>query len=90
MQELFCFSNQIVNLDLTKNTALHTLYCYDNLLLTLNVKNSNNSILSELNAEFNEELFCIQVDNEEIANMGINPYGLWVTENTVNFSQDCD
>jgi hypothetical protein len=41
---LSCYSNQLTSLDVSQNTALHTLYCGgQNQLTYLNIKNGNNT-----------------------------------------------
>ncbi|MGB6268158.1 MAG: hypothetical protein WBF67_04035, partial [Olleya sp.] len=90
LEELFCFDNLLSTLDLTKNVTLKQLYCYENMLTSLDLKNGNNSMLTFVNAEQNENLTCIQVDNANSANLGHTPYLLWVVDDIVNYSEDCN
>ena len=87
--ELFCFKNQLTGLDVSANMALTKLYCYENLLAGLNVKNNNNSILTEFNCSGNNELQCLQVDDEIAANAGQAPYNFWITSTSASYSDDC-
>ncbi len=52
LEELYCGSNNLITLDLSKNTALTDLYCYDNQLTTLNL--SNNTALTDLRCYDNQ------------------------------------
>ena len=47
-----CFQNQLISLDVSKNTALERLLCEDNQLTSLDV--SNNTKLTELNCSGNQ------------------------------------
>ncbi|MDB4293680.1 chromosome condensation regulator RCC1, partial [Maribacter sp.] len=87
--ELFCFKNQLSALDISSNMALTKLYCYDNELTALNVKNGNNTILTEFNFSENNELQCVQVDNEIAANSGQAPYNIWIPNTSAMYSEDC-
>ena len=65
LQQLDCSDNKIASLDLSAYSNLTRIICNDNLLTQLNVKNGNNTNIS--NADFyatnNPNLGCIQVDN---------------------------
>lgn len=52
LTELYCYSNQLIALDLSKNTALKTLYCYSNQLTTLDF--TKNTDLTNLQCYSNQ------------------------------------
>ena len=87
---LVCYENQISSLDLSQNIALTTFNGIDNQLLTLDIKNGNNSIITEFNVTGNNNLQCIQIDNETNANAGQAPYDIWVKDVTALYSENCD
>jgi len=60
---LRCALNLIGNLDVSNNLALTSLSCYDNQLISLNVKNQNNSAIAFFDASNNPLLYCIEVDD---------------------------
>ena len=62
---LVCSNNQLTSLDISQNTELIYLDCSDNQLTCLNVKNGNNnsSHLYDINANYNPNLTCIEVDD---------------------------
>jgi len=51
LKELYCFENQLTELDVSHNTALTTLNCYQNQLTELDI--SKNSALTTLNLNYN-------------------------------------
>ncbi|WP_179005828.1 T9SS type A sorting domain-containing protein [Winogradskyella forsetii] len=59
-----CSFNQIESLNLVSNTALVSVLCNDNNLFALNINNGNNTTITTFNATNNNNLFCIQVDDE--------------------------
>ncbi|MFH2143636.1 MAG: hypothetical protein ABIJ97_14520, partial [Bacteroidota bacterium] len=81
---LSCGLNYISGLDLTNNISLTYLYCSNNQLISLKVKNGNNSNFINFNANYNPNLFCIEVDDPN-----------WSTVNWTNidpqsfFSSNC-
>ena len=90
LMQLRCYNNQITSLDLSLNTALTSLFCYDNLLTSLDVKNGNNTSLIFFNAENNNALECIQVDDETAANTSQASYANWVKDAVAFYSEDCE
>ncbi|MEO9571859.1 MAG: T9SS type A sorting domain-containing protein [Polaribacter sp.] len=81
---LNCNLNNITTLDLTSNKNLKVLDCRTNNLETLNVSNGNNKIVTSFNTEGNQNLTCIQVDNQEYS---VNN---WIfTDEQTGFSEDC-
>ena len=90
LMQLRCYNNQITSLDLSLNTALTSLFCYDNLLTSLDVRNGNNTSLIFFNAENNNALECIQVDDETAANTSQASYANWVKDAAAFYSEDCE
>ncbi len=84
LQVFNCDNNQIVELDFQQNMALTSLSCQSNLLETLNVKNTQNAILQNLNAQNNPELACIETDTGNV------PAGAtWLVDATAQFAIEC-
>jgi len=82
---LFCDHNNLTRLDLSKNTALTSISCFNNPLMTeLNVANGNNTSITLFNALINPDLTCIQVDN---ATYSTNNWTF--IDPTASFSTDC-
>ncbi len=84
LQTLYCYHNKLIDLDLSSNPQLTTLYCYYNQLTGLNVRNGNNSNL-RLSAQYNPNLFCIQVDDVNAANNFSN----WDKNIYTEYSENC-
>ncbi len=93
LTNLVASDNLFSSLDLSNNSVLETLVCTGSLnvspLTNINVKNGNNAILTALNARFNDNLLCIQVDDEQAANTGMGAYGNWQVDGGVTYSEDC-
>jgi Leucine-rich repeat (LRR) protein len=84
LQDFNCDSNQLTNLDLSSNSALTALSCEYNVLQTLNVKNGQNSILNNLNAQNNIDLMCIVTDTGNV------PSGFtWLKDTTAEYAINC-
>ena len=77
-------NNLITSLDLSNNSQLKSIRVFSNNLASLNLKNNNNANITTLSAGFNDNLYCIDVDNENEA-----PYPGWHVEPQVVFSEDC-
>ena len=60
LTELYCYSNQLTSLDMSKNTALKELHCYNNQLSSLDV--SKNTALTELYC-YSNQLTALDVSN---------------------------
>lgn len=90
LQYLNCSNNSLTAIDLSNNTNIENLTCNNNQLTELDVKNDNNLILTNLNSTENPYLTCIQVDDEEAANMGSGVYENWQTDDIITYSEDCD
>lgn len=77
-------NNSIVDLDFQQNQNLTSISCQSNLLETLNIKNGQNAILSNLNASTNPDLICIETDT------GVVPAGAtWLIDATAQFAIEC-
>ena len=90
LEFLSCFDNKLKSLDVSKNTALTWLFCYDNQLRNLNVKNGNNVNLTYFNVSNNDNLTCIQVDNQKIIHPTCNiNRGGWCKDGKANYRENC-
>ncbi len=79
-----CTDNPILNLDFQLNPSISSLSVQSNLLESLNVRNGQNAILLNLNAQNNPNLVCIESDN------GTVPAGAtWIIDNTAQLAIDC-
>ena len=64
LETLGCGSNNnLSGLDLSKNIALTKLICNNNQLQCVNIKNGNNTNMTQFLAQNNPNLMCIEVDN---------------------------
>ena len=86
LKSLNCSYNNLSSLDVSQNIALTYLYCSDNNLLTnLDLRNGNNINFTYFEANNNDSLYCISVDDSA-----------WSTNNWTNidshtnFSNDCN
>ena len=86
LNELYCASNQLTSLDISSNTALYELYCYSNQLTRLNLKNGNNSNMTDMDATSNPSLSCIQVDD---ATNTPPPGATWTKDAGASYSDNC-
>lgn len=77
--------NEISALDLSNNNQLTLLRCSENNLEILNIKNGNSIGITELDAQNNPNLECIQVD----AGVPGNIPGSWQVDPGTTFSEDC-
>jgi len=76
-------------LNLSNNTSLVDILIYNSPMDNLNLKNGNNTILTTVYVALNENLFCIEVDDEIAANNGDPPYSGWVVDPQITYSEDC-
>ncbi|PWH81500.1 hypothetical protein DIS18_14560 [Algibacter marinivivus] len=84
LERFNCDGNSILALNFTTNTALIDLSCASNVLEVLNLQNGQNSNISNLNAQNNPDLSCIQTDD------GTAPAGVtWLKDATTAYSLDC-
>ena len=80
-----CGYNQILNLNLSLNQSLIALFCGFNQLESLDIRNGNNINFTDFEANNNDSLYCISVDDSA-----------WSTNNWTNidsitsFSNDCN
>ena len=88
LETLNCNDNQLLFLDLSKNTALVSLNASNNKLVSLDLKNGKNTQLNKSTSLFtnNASLKCIQVDNETYSNT--NWSGL--KDATANYNTLCN
>jgi len=86
---LDCSHNDIINLDLSRNSGLIDLKCNNNQLVTLNVRNGHNTLITTFNATGNPALTCIEVDDEIKAITGVAPYNVWQKDATAQYSANC-
>jgi hypothetical protein len=63
LTELLTYSTLIETLDLSTNTALESLNVASTNLTSLNIQNGNNTAITIFEGRFNNDLFCILVDD---------------------------
>ncbi len=80
IEELRVQNTQITALDVSLQTALTNLNCSQNSLSYLNVKNGNNTAITDFDASSNPNLSCILVD--DLA----NDYSTWTKDATASFN----
>lgn len=84
LQVFNCDDNAIVELDFQQNEDITNLSCQFNALEVLNVRNGQNAILLNLNAQNNPDLVCIETDTGNV------PAGAtWVIDATAQFAIEC-
>ena len=83
LRELFCYSNQILFLDLSNNTQLFEVSCSNNLLVSIDLRNGNNQGLWYFNSMNNQALNCIDVDDVAWADY------YWARDTWTSFSTNC-
>ena len=86
---LNCSGNQLMRLDVSKNTELIRLNCSANQLSSLNLKNGNNIDIETMVAYDNENLACIQVDDENYEYLSCFFDEGWCKDNTAIYSENC-
>ena len=84
LRELFCYDNQIVDLDLRYNINLFEFNCRNNILTSLDIRNGNNLALWYFTSLNNDSLMCINVDDVAYANY------TWEKDNHSTFSDNCN
>lgn len=80
--------NNLTELDASLNINLNTFRVRNNNLLALNLNNSNNTALINLELRDNPNLTCVQVDNVTQANSNVTN-GIWFKDATTTFSTNC-
>lgn len=89
LEELDCSNNQIANLNFSGCSSIEKIYCNNNSLLCLNLKNGNNSNISDIIAVGNMNLNCIEVDNPSFATFNWSISNGFYFDNSVTFSLSC-
>lgn len=85
LERLWVYQNELTTLDVSHLPNLLSLRVYSNQLESLNIKNGNNTQLANFLAYDNPLLFCIQVDDEGVANDQED----WQKDETAVYSEDC-
>lgn len=89
LTDFFCRDCDLQDLDLSTNTLLNRVDVQNSSQLsTLNVKNSNNNILTTFNAT-GTNLPCVEVDDETAANAGTGSYASWQKDVSTLYSENC-
>ena len=79
-------NNKLTDLNLSKTGILfYALYCRNNQLTSLNLKNGYNAKIDRMYSYNNPNLACIQVDNPAAS----NNYDFWQKDSTASYSTDC-
>lgn len=79
-----CNENSIVVLDFATNASITNISCTMNLLEVLNLQNGQNPNISNLNAQNNPDLSCIQTDD------GTVPGGVtWLKDAATQYAVNC-
>lgn len=81
-----CQNNKLWELDLSLCFPLENVWVDSNNLVSLNVKNYENTSTNNFNAQGNPNLFCIQVDDASYSTMNPN----WLEDFQSIYSEDCD
>ena len=85
LDTIACGYNQISNLDLSNNQSLIALFCGFNQLESLDVRNGNNINFTDFEADNNDSLYCISVDDSAWSSNN------WTNiDSHTNFSNDCN
>jgi len=92
LKVLSCSNTEITSLDASTLSNLQALRCDGNQqLLSLNIQNGNNGIISAMFAENNSLLTCITIDNEDgiypICDTEMNTG--WCKDNMASYSENC-
>jgi len=89
LTELECDENQLTGLlDLSNNIILNILECQVNKIEILNIKNGNNTNVTNFNASTNPDLYCIVVD--DISYSTTNWTNIDPASTFVNNETDCE
>ncbi|MCG1036984.1 T9SS type A sorting domain-containing protein [Polaribacter sargassicola] len=78
-------NNLLESVDISSITNITELYLSNNKLVSLNLKNGNNTVLDKLDVTSNPNLTCIQVDDVDAANSKTE----WLKDTSANYSTDC-
>jgi Leucine-rich repeat (LRR) protein len=85
LEMLIIRGNQLTSLDISVNARLTNLDCQSNSLNQLNLKNGNIENLGIVDASFNPDLYCIEVDDPAIA----YEKNVWYKNNYAIYTEDC-
>lgn len=89
LEDLNCSNNSLAQLDLIANSNLISLNCSSNQLEGLNVRNGNNNLLTSFNSSSNTNLYCIEVDDPDLANNNSGVYVSWIYDTNITFNENC-
>jgi len=89
LESLSVSFNNIVDLDVSQNPNLDTLFCSDNQLESLNVQNGNNINFTNLEADNNPNLDCIEVDDVNFSQNNWPGDSSFQFDPQITFSIDC-
>jgi Leucine-rich repeat (LRR) protein len=78
-------NNLLTSLDLSSNTALTSINVASNRLEFLNIRNGNNANVTIFNAQDNQNLYCIIIDDKVLPDGGKD----WSKEEFASYSADC-
>ncbi|MBQ4805142.1 DUF5011 domain-containing protein [Aquimarina sp. MMG015] len=84
LKVLSVYKNPITSLNVSSCVRLEDLVVSETLLEFLNVKNGNNSIITNFEGSYNPNLYCILVDNPSAAYLVD-----WDKDDTAVFNEDC-
>lgn len=79
-----CSDNAITELDFQQNPNIASINCNSNLLEVLNLRNGQNAILLNLDAQNNPDLLCIETDNGTVPNSAT-----WLVDTEAQLSIEC-
>lgn len=89
LEFIYCSFNQLTSLDLSQNPNVLGLYCMNNQLTELNLKNGNTQNIFSMIANDNQDLTCIQVDDESISFPQCEINFGWCKDPTASYSENC-
>lgn len=84
--EFFPNTNNISSLEFCQNPNLENISLFDSGLEVLNLKNGNNGLLQNVNIAENPDLQIVNVDDATGAMAGDAPYGNWITDVGIQYS----
>lgn len=85
LKHISCSDNQITRLDINKNKSLENLSCNNNQLVQLNLANGMKGFISNMSAQNNPNLTCIQIDS------GFIPWSnWWLKDDHAIYSDNCN
>jgi len=79
--------NLISEINISENDSVTSLNCVGNQLSTLKINNGNNKELITLNAINNPNLYCVEVDDP---NMAVEQMNWFIDENVATYQQTCE